>query len=115
MQHDVMGIVTLYVHVTEPPVCSLRMFPSYTGGVLDLFFNLNTSLALTWNVFMNVGKDVVPLWSLALPPIHPRAGASYSIPGFPFLGTISFDTTLTTADGNVICSDHQSLNTAPVR
>ena len=90
--------------------CTLNLRGSYTGGTLNLLFEIGTRQPVTWSVFLFFRGGVIPLWSVALPVFDPPVSFPVPIPGFPQIGTVAIVTMLTTRE-EIACIDFEIVHT----
>jgi hypothetical protein len=90
-------------------LCDLEL--AYSGGTLELGFQLAASAPVTWNLWLSAQSSAQRLWAIPLPVIDPAIGRNLQIPGFPQIGEVGFLTTLTTSTQGIVCSDWQTVDT----
>ena len=93
------------------PPCTLELTLDHTSGTLTLSFGIGLTAPASWNLFLVLGNDVLPLWKgILLPGIDPPLQLPVSFP-FPQIGTIGALTTLTIPRDGIVCSDFEVVDT----
>jgi hypothetical protein len=116
--YDVMGTAGIYMHVTDPPACTLTLASSYADNALRMLLHIGRSKSssptpASWNVWLTTQSGMTRLISAPLPPIDPPRPVIRVIRHFPSSGRIGLLTTVATAAGT-LCSDWQTVDTGPV-
>jgi hypothetical protein len=94
------------------PSCVLDLTLAYTAGTFTMDFHIGASVATTLNAWFSYGNNLLPLFSVPLPPIGPPVDAPVAFP-LPPLETVGVLTTLTTPGDGIVCADFKTIDTNP--
>jgi hypothetical protein len=99
----------------SPPDCTLELDPSYNAGTLSLGFHVGNRLgAASWNVWVSVSNQMIPLWSVPIANVEPVVSFSLPIPSFPHLGGLALLSTITTSGRGIVCMDAETVDTGAI-
>ena len=89
-----------------------NIIADFSGGTLDLQFDLATDVPATWQLGFFIAGTYTPLGDVPLPVVDPVISFSLSAPGFPDFGTIAILSILYTST-DIICLDVALVDTSP--
>jgi hypothetical protein len=93
------------------PSCDQALSMQYAAGTLKMkFAALRTSVPFTWTVLVYALNAQLTLWSGPLAAVSPAF--TFDVPlAFPAVGPVVGLSTLSRANGDVICADYAGVNT----
>jgi hypothetical protein len=98
-----------------PPDCTLEVAPTFNAGTLTLGLQLGNRFgAASWNMWLSLSNQTVPLWSIPIGNVDPVASFSLPIAGFPHLGGVAFFSTITTSARGIVCMDAETVDTGAI-
>ena len=92
--------------------CGDTLTVTYAAGTLNLGFMLSTATPATWSTSIALQNVLYNLWSIPIPAVAPPVSFNLPIPGFPHVGPVLVQTTLS-RPGGVTCVDWEVVDTAP--
>jgi hypothetical protein len=94
------------------PSCVLDVSLAYAAGTFTMNLHVGASEATTLNAWFTYDNNLLPLFSVPLPPIDPAVDVPIAFP-LPSLETVGVLTTLTTPGDGILCSDFETVDTNP--
>lgn len=96
------------------PACGLGFSASFADDTLSMKYDLGIDTSATFDVAVrNAEGSIGQPFSEAIGPVVPPQARTVEWPNFPYAGTVTIESTLKSAPGQVLCSEWTTVNTAP--